>query len=133
MSSILGRPTLAAWTSVTAGAAWITLVVVNGMLLTSDRPFIGNPLYTALIGIAVTSTVSAIQLHCHRAAVRVQIRLSHPSGRRQTDDMQPGHLRAVPAPEVMPQDNEAAFEQGVRFGLAAAPDGAKVLPMRADR
>lgn len=86
MPSLLGRLSLRVWAFVIGGFAWSGLVVANGMLWTTGNRYVGNPLYTLTVGVAVTATVVGIQLQCHVAALRQQVKIAsmgmHPTARQ---------------------------------------------------
>lgn len=64
-STLLARPSLATLAFGVATVTWSGLLVANGMMLAAEGRFVGNPLYTLAVGVAITSTVVGIQLRCH--------------------------------------------------------------------
>lgn len=67
--TLLARPVLAMWSFAIAGFTWSGLLVANGMLLASEGRFVGNPIYTLAVGVAITATVVGIQLRCYAGQV----------------------------------------------------------------
>jgi hypothetical protein len=65
------RPSLAIYLLAAAAAAWLCLVVVNLMMLvTKDLPYVGNPLYTLGIGVAIALTGAGHRQRLAEAARR---------------------------------------------------------------
>lgn len=80
--SLINRPALSRFAFAIAVLAWTALIGADIVLLASDEPFVGNPISTLLIGLAITSTVVGIQLRCHLAASADRLRLAHPTYHR---------------------------------------------------
>ena len=69
MSAILAKPATANWCLVLAACAWSVLIAVNGMLLVGGERYIGNPLYTLCIALAITFNLLGVLLRCYGAVL----------------------------------------------------------------